>query len=108
MSGEMTCAQAGRLGGELIRERYGSSHFRRIGALARRDPAQQRIRATAGGLTTRARHGDQHYERIATLGGQATLRRYGRDHYAAMARLGWARRRSEGPAGPSDARRAAG
>ena len=93
MSGEMTCRQAGKLGGDLILARLGPEHFRRIGALARRDPAQQRIRATAGGLSTRDRHGDGHYERIATLGGQATLRRYGREHYRELGRRSQLRRR---------------
>ena len=97
MSGELTCREAGRLGGELILARLGPDHFRRIGALARRDPAQQRVRATAGGNTTRARHGDAFYERIATLGGQATLARYGRDYYAELGRLSQARRREARP-----------
>ena len=57
--------------------------------------AELRQRAKAGGATTKRRHGEEHYERIATLGGQATLERYGPAFYAEIARLGWARRREQ-------------
>lgn len=89
----MTCSDAGRLGGQLIRDRYGPEHFRRIGALARRNVVDQRQRARAGGATTKRRYGSDHYERIATLGGQATLARYGRDYFAELGRKSQARRR---------------
>jgi hypothetical protein len=92
MSADLTCREAGRLGGQAILARLGPDHFRAIGALARRDPATQRRAALRGGATTRARHGDGFYERIARLGGLAVLARYGTEHYRAMGRRSQARR----------------
>jgi hypothetical protein len=92
---ELTCREAGRMGGTAVLERYGTEYFRRIGALARRDPDKQRSRALAGGATTRARYGAGHYEAIGRLGGAAVLERYGTDHYRALGRLGQARRRRD-------------
>jgi hypothetical protein len=92
---DLTCREAGLRGGLAILARLGPAHFRAIGALARRDPAQQRAAALRGGETTRARHGDGFYARIATLGGLAVLRRYGTEHYRAMGRRSQARRRTQ-------------
>ena len=55
----MSRAEAGRKGGHATRERYGESHFGRIG----------RIGGKKGGETTKKRYGVDFYSRIGRIGG---------------------------------------
>ncbi len=58
-NGKMSRAEAGRKGGHATRERYGESHFGRIG----------RIGGKKGGATTKKRYGVDFYSRIGRIGG---------------------------------------
>jgi general stress protein YciG len=56
MAGEMTVREAGRRGGNRVKERHGIEFFRMIGQ--------------KGGKTTSERHGREFYQRIGRKGGQ--------------------------------------
>jgi general stress protein YciG len=84
---DLTCRQAGRLGGQLVLARHGRDYFRRIGALApKRDRAYYQAIGRKGGAVTRARYEAAFHESVARAGGVATLARYGRAHFARIAR----------------------
>ena len=57
----MTVAEAGRRGGEVVKNTYGSEHFSAIGR--------------KGGLKTKAVHDRDFYERIGKKGGAVTKAR---------------------------------
>ena len=52
----MTAAEAGRRGGTVVKEKYGSDHFKKAGQM--------------GGSTTKQKYGSDHYARIGRIGGQ--------------------------------------
>ena len=54
--GAMTVAEAGRMGGKLVSEKYGPEFFGRIGQ--------------KGGRAVTAKYGAGHFERIGRKGGQ--------------------------------------
>lgn len=56
----ITASEAGKLGGAVVRERYGREHFVNAG---------QR-----GGATTKERYGTEHYARIGRIGGMSKSR----------------------------------
>jgi uncharacterized protein len=71
---EMTVAEAGRKGGETVKERYGSDFYGAIGK--------------KGGSTTKKKYGPQHYSDIGRRGGQTTAERHGQEFYENIGRKG--------------------
>jgi uncharacterized protein len=73
-------SDAGKIGGEKIREKYGTAHFRAIGK--------------KGGEATKAAHaiGNDYYERIGKLGGQkggkSTSAKHGPAFYQGIGKRG--------------------
>jgi general stress protein YciG len=76
---ELSVTEAGRRGGEKVREQYGTRFFGEIGR--------------KGGSTTRQRHGPEHYAEIGRRGGRKTAERHGAPFYEAIGRRG--RRKSQ-------------
>jgi uncharacterized protein len=72
--GDMSVRQAGKKGGEKVRDRYGSGFYEKIGR--------------KGGQATRARHGPEFYETIGTKGGKAVKAKYGAKFYATIGHKG--------------------
>lgn len=62
----MTVREAGRLGGEALKRKYGAQYFRELGR--------------KGGVTTQQRHGDGFYSTIGKLGGQKNASKAESDH----------------------------
>jgi uncharacterized protein len=77
----MTVTEAGRRGGNTVKEKYGSDFYRAIGK--------------KGGDATKAGHDADYYREIGTKGGQkggqATVARYGHTFYATIGKKGGAK-----------------
>lgn len=73
-SGEMSVRDAGKKGGNTVRNRYGSRFYKEIGQ--------------KGGKTTRERHGSSFYEAIGQKGGQVVKERYGQEFYEEIGQKG--------------------
>jgi len=63
IDGEMSVREAGKKGGDTVRDRYGSGFYEEIGR--------------KGGQATRERHGAEFYESIGQKGGKVVKDRYG-------------------------------
>ncbi|MEB3185830.1 MAG: hypothetical protein VKP72_00150 [bacterium] len=61
---EISMREAGRRGGNRVRERYGTEHFARIGAIGGQHGGRK------GGLATAARHGRSHFQEIGRRGAE--------------------------------------
>jgi general stress protein YciG len=61
---EMTVSEAGRKGGQTVRERYGLEFYEEIGRKGGR----------IGGQVVKRRYGSEFYEEIGRKGGQAVKR----------------------------------
>src|SRR5881409_3525262 len=61
--GGMTVAEAGRMGGRLVSEKYGSEFYEKIGK--------------KGGSSTAERYGPDFFGRIGRKGGKAVSEKYG-------------------------------
>jgi len=85
---DMTCREAGRLGGQATSAKYGRAHFARLGAMASPAPEVLRASAALGGAATRDAHGIDHYREIGRRGGLAVLAVFGKDHYREAGRKG--------------------
>jgi len=72
--GEMSVREAGKKGGDTVRERYGSGFYEAIGR--------------KGGQATRERHGAQFYETIGQKGGKVVKEKYGADFYEQIGHKG--------------------
>lgn len=72
--GEMSVREAGKKGGDTVRERYGSGFYEAIGR--------------KGGQATRERHGAQFYETIGQKGGKVVKDKYGSDFYEEIGHKG--------------------
>jgi len=72
--GEMSVREAGKKGGDTVRERYGSGFYETIGR--------------KGGQVTRERHGAQFYETIGQKGGRVVKDKYGSDFYEEIGHKG--------------------
>jgi uncharacterized protein len=74
----MTVREAGRKGGQTVKQRYGSEFYERIGR--------------KGGEATKHSHGHEFYENIGKLGGkkggEATRNRYGPKFYETIGQIG--------------------
>jgi general stress protein YciG len=73
-NGEMSVREAGKKGGDTVRERYGSTFYELIGR--------------KGGQATRERHGSEFYEAIGQKGGSAVKARYGAGFYEEIGHKG--------------------
>jgi len=74
VGGEMSVREAGKKGGDTVRERYGSGFYETIGR--------------KGGQATRERHGAQFYETIGQKGGRVVKDKYGSDFYEEIGHKG--------------------
>lgn len=74
VGGEMSVREAGKKGGDTVRERYGSGFYEQIGR--------------KGGQVTRERHGAQFYEQIGQKGGRVVKDKYGSDFYEEIGHKG--------------------
>ena len=72
--GEMSVRDAGKKGGDTVRERYGPGFYETIGR--------------KGGQATRERHGAQFYETIGQKGGRVVKDKYGSDFYEQIGHKG--------------------
>lgn len=71
---EMSVREAGKKGGDTVRDRYGSSFYEEIGR--------------KGGKATRDRHGVEFYEAIGQKGGKVVKEKYGADFYEEIGHKG--------------------
>ena len=69
-----TVAEAGRMGGRLVSERYGPEFYERIGK--------------KGGSSTAEKYGPEFFGRIGRKGGQAVTEKYGSGHFERIGRKG--------------------
>src|SRR6202163_2953758 len=74
VDGEMSVREAGKKGGDTVRDRYGSGFYEQIGR--------------KGGQATRERHGAQFYEQIGQKGGRVVKDKYGSDFYEEIGHKG--------------------
>ncbi len=72
--GGMTVAEAGRMGGKLVSERYGAAFYEKIGKM--------------GGSSTAERYGPEFFGRIGRKGGKSVSEKYGADHFERIGRRG--------------------
>jgi uncharacterized protein len=71
--------EAAKRGGRATRDKCGTEHYRRIGAI--------------GGSTVLEERGLEFYREIGRRGGESTRRKLGAEHYARIGRLGGRRKR---------------
>jgi general stress protein YciG len=71
---EMSVREAGKKGGDTVRDRYGPGFYEKIGR--------------KGGQVTRERHGAQFYETIGQKGGEVVKSKYGSDFYEEIGHKG--------------------
>lgn len=71
---EMSVREAGKKGGDAVRDRYGSTFYEEIGR--------------KGGNATRDRHGVEFYESIGQKGGKVVKEKYGPDFYETIGHKG--------------------
>jgi general stress protein YciG len=72
--GEMSVREAGKKGGNTVRDRYGAGFYEEIGR--------------KGGQATRQRHGVEFYESIGQKGGKVVKEKYGADFYEEIGHKG--------------------
>jgi len=72
--GEMSVREAGKKGGNTVRDRYGPGFYEAIGR--------------KGGQATRQRHGVEFYESIGQKGGKVVKEKYGADFYEEIGHKG--------------------
>ncbi|MBV8244281.1 MAG: general stress protein B [Candidatus Eremiobacteraeota bacterium] len=72
--GEMSVREAGKKGGNTVRDRYGSGFYEEIGR--------------KGGKATRERHGAEFYETIGQKGGKVVKDKYGPNFYEEIGHKG--------------------
>src|SRR3977135_3124707 len=72
--GGMTVAEAGRMGGKLVSEKYGAEFYKGIGK--------------KGGSSTAERYGPEFFGKIGRKGGKAVSEKYGAGHFERIGRRG--------------------
>jgi general stress protein YciG len=70
----MTVAEAGRMGGRLVSEKYGPEFYEKIGK--------------KGGSSTATKYGPEFFGRIGKKGGKAVTAKYGPGHFERIGRKG--------------------
>lgn len=73
-AGDMSVRDAGKKGGNTVRDRYGPGFYEAIGR--------------KGGQATRQRHGVEFYESIGQKGGRVVKEKYGADFYEEIGHKG--------------------
>src|ERR1700737_953960 len=74
VEGEMSVREAGKKGGDTVRDRYGSGFYEEIGR--------------KGGQATRERHGAEFYETMGKKGGKVVKDKYGPGFYEQIGHKG--------------------
>ena len=72
--GGMTVAEAGRMGGRLVSEKYGPEFYEKSGK--------------KGGSSTANKYGPEFFGRIGKKGGRAVTAKYGAGHFERIGRKG--------------------
>lgn len=72
--GAMTVAEAGRMGGRLVSEKYGPQFYEKIGKM--------------GGSSTAEKYGPEFFGKIGKKGGKAVTAKYGPQHFEKIGRKG--------------------
>ena len=75
-------AEAGRRGGETVKERYGTPFFQTIGRLGAERGAEK------GGEARKKELGSDGYAQLGRLGGKAVFEKRGREHMREIGRKG--------------------
>lgn len=75
-------AEAGRRGGETVKERYGTPFFQTIGKLGAERGAEK------GGEARKRELGSEGYAQLGRLGGKAVFEKRGREHMREIGRRG--------------------
>jgi general stress protein YciG len=88
----MTVAEAGRMGGRRVLEKYGRGFYQQIGE--------------KGGEARKGALGQSGYRRLGRLGGEAVREKYGAEFYAEIGQKGGAARWEGHEPGRGRARRA--
>jgi general stress protein YciG len=70
----MTVAEAGRMGGRLVSEKYGAEFYTKIGKM--------------GGSSTAEKYGPEFFGKIGKKGGKAVTAKYGPGHFERIGRKG--------------------
>ena len=76
-------SQAGRRGGEIVKERYGTEFYREIGE--------------KGGGAVKERYGAEFYSEIGKRGGETVKQERGTEYYSAIGRKGGEAKSTEAP-----------
>lgn len=90
----MTVREAGRKGGEAVKQKYGHPFYSRIGHEGGQKLMAERGRdfysqiGSVGGKTAYARHGSEFYAEIGRKGGQAVKLSQGPGYFARIGRMG--------------------
>jgi uncharacterized protein len=74
INGDMTVREAGKKGGDAVRDKYGPTFYEEIGR--------------KGGEKTKERHGPEFYENIGQKGGNAVKDKYGQGFYEEIGHKG--------------------
>jgi len=97
--GDMTVKEAGRMGGNAVKNKYGSDFFSEIGKKGGRTVSDERgaeffsAIGRVGGKAVKERFGPDHYLEIGKKGGDAVKEKYGPDYYKEIGKKGGAARR---------------
>ena len=75
-------AEAGRRGGETVKERYGTPFFQTIGRLGAERGAEK------GGQARKKELGSDGYAKLGRMGGKAVFNKLGREHMREIGRKG--------------------
>lgn len=91
---EMTVREAGRKGGETVKERYGPEFYSKIGKKGGETVAERRGRefyaqiGKKGGEALKAKHGREFYAEIGRRGGETVKERHGQEYYSMIGKKG--------------------
>lgn len=80
--GDAAFVEAGRRGGETVKERYGTPFFQTIGKLGAERGAEK------GGEARKKELGSEGYANLGRMGGKAVFEKRGREHMREIGRKG--------------------
>jgi general stress protein YciG len=92
--GATTVVEAGRKGGQRVKELYGAEFYAEIGRKGGRSIADERgpdyyaAIGKKGGQTVRQRHGSLFFSQIGKKGGEAVKSKHGPDYYSRIGKKG--------------------
>ncbi|MBI2941615.1 MAG: helix-turn-helix domain-containing protein [Chloroflexi bacterium] len=102
---EMTVSEAGRLGGNLVKAKYGNEFYRKIGQKGGMTVAEERgvefyaAIGRKGGAAVRDARGADFYSEIGRKGGAAVRAKHGLGYYSRIGKVGGSRKKKEGTEG---------